>query len=226
MAGPGFDIELLNALSGNNPAALSDSDNSLEALDSSFLNVTVSTLQEGEAVIDPNVEAWFLRLKNWVPSWFWEKESVNKAHFWALASLLASQEAAAIAKVDQTFILKAEGRYLDHLALELGYTRLPGETDPELRDRIRQVVNNSSRPAIELIIQNIIGSGWKLFEWETDGSFFGRQTFLDTGTIVVSPDAARFWIYVPFITNFDELYAALIAAKAAGISFVLIEPAL
>ena len=225
LGGGGFDIELLNALASQNPANLSDTDNSMEALDSSPITITPSTVQQGAPVIDPQVDAWYLRLKSWVPAWFWEKEEVNKAHFMALAHLLWAHEQATLEKVSQTFIMQAEGRYLDHLAKEMGYTRLAGETDAELRDRIRSVTNDVNRPALELIIQNIAGATFKFFEWETDSSFFNRGTFLDTGILTTAAKTSRFWIYIQNSVNFEAVYNALIQSKAAGTSFVLVESA-
>lgn len=45
----GFTVELLNALAPQNPADLSDTDNTLEALDSTPLDITVSTVQGGSS---------------------------------------------------------------------------------------------------------------------------------------------------------------------------------
>lgn len=222
---PTFKVELLNTKAPFNPANLSASEVSLQALDSALIGITISTLQEGVTEIDADVNLWYLRLKNWVPSWFWEKEGVNTAHFYALAKLLDAHEKATEMKVSQTFITQATGRYLDHLAAEWGYTRLSGESDADLRDRIRSVSNNSSRTAIELILQSFVGSNYKFFEWSTEGSFFDKGTFLDTGTLVTIPFAKTFWIYLSAGSDLENISAALLEAKAAGTSFLLVEAA-
>lgn len=146
-----------------------------------------------------NKEEWFQTLKSWVPEWFFEREEYNEAVFYAMAEILALQQAEAEDTLSQTFIDQADGSFLDLLGDERSVDRLPGEFDSQYSVRIKNkgLVSNLSKPALLSLINQLIIKGTAQIkeDWE-GGSFFNREAFFNRGEVVIQPIENTFTIVV------------------------------
>lgn len=125
-------------------------------------------------------EQWFQKLKGWVPRWFFENEKNNVAVFQAIAKLLSELDAIADQHLDETYILKAVGAFLDAHGDERNIPRIPGEPDVLYAKRVQQIVNNSNRPDIKALVDALLLNGeCKIIEHEMEGIYANRQSFLN-----------------------------------------------
>jgi len=125
---------------------------------------------------------WFEVLKKWVPDWFLEGESIQVAHFQALAKLLAQSETTLEDHTGETFICQSEALFLDEHASERNITRLQLELDTVLCDRVRNLVNTSDPISIKALVDGMLISGVSTIVEDDDNRvFLDRETFLNRG---------------------------------------------
>lgn len=205
-------------------------------------------------------QEWYDQLESWVPSWFFEALGTNRAHFWGLAALLSSHEAGAIKKLEDTFIEKATGRFLDHLGLERGIERLPGESDELYRLRIKNIFSQVDKPSIQAVVEAIAGPLSLVQEYHEAHNFANSGAYANIGHLFLEDRYNHFWVFIDRIenlfppasymevdafldsatflvdndfdweidpgdgeANFQDIFDAINAVRAAGVRFVLVE---
>jgi hypothetical protein len=194
---------------------------------------------------------WFDKLKGWVPSWYFETEQYQRAHFMALARLLSDMQASAEALVQETFITQAD-EYLDLHGEERNTDRLEDEENAAYAFRIQNIVNSSYKAAIKRVVDALllngtceIREGWDGFNlYLSRGSFLSRNEFLNDFhynvlTILVDPQAhvPYSWLdrgsyasraaYLGSTDASSSVYASIIKAvdnlKALGVLYKIVE---
>ena len=144
-------------------------------------------------------DQWFNTLKSWVPQWFFEREIYSYALFQALAKLLTQLSEDVEDSVRQTFIDEAVGAYLDLLGDERGCVRITGEFDAQYAVRIKNksLVNQSSKPALLAIINQLLIAGEAAVkeDWQ-GGVFYDRDSYYNRAEIVLDPIDNAFTIVV------------------------------
>lgn len=146
-------------------------------------------------------DQWYEILKGWVPSWFFEAETNNKAHFYALASLLSTIEQDALDHISETQILQAEGRFLDQHGDDRNKIRRDGELDPPFAERIRLIFNKSNKPALQDIATNLNGPLAYVQEWFDDGIFLNTNAYLNIGQLFLPQNYNEFYVFIDRIEN-------------------------
>ena len=116
----------------------------------------------------------------------------------ALATMFAMVENEVSRFARQSRIATASGLYLDLHARDRGLRRQDGETDDQLRERLRRPPLGGTVPAITEAVQEIIGDEGTVFviEIPNQGMFFDRYSFIgnptSTGFNGVSPFSGIF----------------------------------
>lgn len=146
-----------------------------------------------------NKQQWYDTLKAWVPQWFFEAEDYNSALFYAMARVLEQVGLDIQDTLDQTYLDRASGSYLDLHGDERVVPRLPGENDPPYAVRIKSksLVSQISKPALIRLINQLLIRGVAAIkeDWE-GGVFFSRNSFFNRGEIVLQPIENTFTIVV------------------------------
>lgn len=125
-------------------------------------------------------EQWYLKLRSWVPRWFFESEYYNVSIFNAIAKLLSTTQDSAEAHFVETFIIGSSGEFLDAHGFERNIERIPGEPDVLYAKRVQQIVNNSNKPDIKALVDSLLIAGeCKIIEHQIDGIYCNRGSFLN-----------------------------------------------
>lgn len=144
-----------------------------------------------------NQDIWFDKLKSWVPQWFFEEEQFNVAVFQGIAKLLNEMECMLDNHIRETFLCQAVNGYLDEHGLERNLKRFLGELDTTFRERIKNLTNTTSCPAVKLIVDALLDVGESLIIEDFNGSlFFNRENFISRGEIMINPIYNTFSIIV------------------------------
>lgn len=140
---------------------------------------------------------WYEKLKSWVPQWFFETEYYQKAHWQALAKVLADMEVVLDDHIMETFIAQASGSFLDEHGIERNLTRLINEMDSQFSVRIRNLTNSTNKPAIKQIVDGLleVGEATILEDYEAI-VFCNRETFANRGYLTIEQIYNAFSIIV------------------------------
>jgi hypothetical protein len=196
-------------------------------------------------------QEWFLKLKGFVPSWYFETEDLQVAHFQALAKLLADAQLEAEYNLSQTFILTATDPELDLMGSERNVDRLEEESDGLYRPRVQSLANQSNLPAIKRLVDALLVRGEATILEDYNSSLFLNrdlyasrdQRFFDlmynAFSIIVDKQVhtpysfysrgnyASREDFVGSAETASALYAALVAAvdraKALGVLYRVVE---
>lgn len=143
--------------------------------------------------------AWEIKIKSWVPAWFYTNRRIETAFISALARVFSEAESEIAEQVAQTFIEKAFSGYLGMLGEERGVKKFAEEFDTDFRKRIRSaaVISNANIPAlIELLNKIVIRGKVAIKEDYEVGTFFNRGNFFNRGDIAVTPILNTFTVVV------------------------------
>lgn len=142
-------------------------------------------------------EEWYEKLKGQVPSWVFQSEPRNRAIFKGMAAVLAQFEQDTQAQVDETYIDRASGEFLDVHGDERDKERLAGEADGSYAARIKEIKNASNCPDLKAIVdsQLIRGESTIIENYATE-NFLDRGAFLNRNVIGVEVIYNAFTILV------------------------------
>ena len=142
---------------------------------------------------------WIIKIKSWIPSWFYEEKQIEAAVIGALAKVLADTDQSISDDVAQTFIEKALGGHLAMHGDERGLTKFSDEFDVDYRKRIRAaaVISNANIPALVDLLNKIVIRGHVSIKEDYEvGAYFNRNTFLNRGEISVTPILNTFTVVI------------------------------
>lgn len=132
---------------------------------------------------------WYRKLRGWVPTWVFESERLQDAHFEALAKILETLQELVEDQRDQTFIDFADAPVLDLHGDERTTARLEDEPDGSYRERIRNLSNKVNKPDLKTIIDALLLIGEALIiEDFANGVFLDREAFLNRGELILLSD--------------------------------------
>ena len=142
-------------------------------------------------------EEWLEKLKQNVPSWFFEEEGTNVAWFSGIAAVLAALHEDADNLYSETVIETMSSDTLDAIGDERSIIRLGDELDSVYRPRLRNISNQSNCPAIKKAVDNIViaGESTILQDYQAD-RFMNRESFLNRNEILISAFRNTFSILV------------------------------
>jgi hypothetical protein len=123
-------------------------------------------------------EQWFLKIKSWLPDWWFEQPNHQVALLHGIAAIFAELDQEADNHVNETFISKSTAPVLDAHGDERNVDRLDGELDGPYSSRIRYIVNQSNPQAIKTLVDSILARGKSTIrEHDTDRIFCGQSFF-------------------------------------------------
>lgn len=144
------------------------------------------------------------------------------AHLFGLATALAQADATVEAMIDQAKVDPGAGIWLSLHARGLGYVPLDGETDPQLRIRIRNVENKLTRPAILAALDELLATvtdpALPSYMWERkDGTGQAvEDEAVEEGAISVGWN--MFFLYLPLLP--PEESAGAVGEEAVGEAWI------
>jgi hypothetical protein len=131
-------------------------------------------------------EQWYQKLRNWVPTWFFENEKYQVAYLQALAKVLSVSQQSVEDTQAETFIVQSSVPFLDLHGSERSTERLAGELDGSYKIRVQSLGNNVSRPALKRIVDSILQVGECTIVEDYEGfAFLDRAIFIDRGELLV-----------------------------------------
>lgn len=142
---------------------------------------------------------WILKIKSWVPAWFYEGKQIEQAVISAIAKVLADADKGITDDVAQTFIGEAIAGFLAMHGDERGLKRFKDEFDIDFRKRIRAgaIVSNANIPALVALLNKIVIRGHVAIKEDYEiGSFYNRGAYLNRGDIAVNPIENTFTVVV------------------------------
>lgn len=141
---------------------------------------------------------WLSKLKTWFPSWYFESEDNQTAHLTGLAELLAKIQESAEGHIDETFILKASGGFLDLHGSERSKSRLPGESDDLYSRRVQKLVSEVDPISIKELVDSLLIAGeCEIREHFDVELYFNRDVFLNRNEIFTSGTYNQFTVIIP-----------------------------
>ncbi len=142
-------------------------------------------------------QQWYEKLKSFLPSWYFEDEDNQVAHFQGIAALLAEIQSMSDEHFISTFLAQATGDVLLAHGDERSLPKLPGETDPQYSARIRNIRNRSNRPALKALIDAllIVGECIILEDYEA-ARFCNREAFCNRLDYLIDPIENAFSVIV------------------------------
>lgn len=142
---------------------------------------------------------WQRRFEAALPGWWvTQSEQVQRALLAGAGAVFERLHGQAEEHFLQTFLLEAEGVYLDAHGEERNVERLPAEPDDVYRERVRNIVNSSNYPAIKSIVDSLLING-ECTIWEhAYGQFicFDRESFMNRSEVYTDPKYNTFTIVV------------------------------
>jgi hypothetical protein len=143
-------------------------------------------------------ELWYSKLKSWVPQWFFEEIEHNEAVFMGIAAVLEKLECSLDDHIRETYICQAVDGYLDEHGLERNITRISGEFDSQLRERIKNITNTTSCDIIKTVVDALLDVGESIILEDFNASiFFDREdAFYNRGDLLIDPIYNAFSIIV------------------------------
>lgn len=141
---------------------------------------------------------WYLKLRDWVPEWFFASEKYNDAQFQALAKVFSEIEVVLGNHFTETFICESHGAFMDEHGLERNITRFLNELDVTLCERIRNIVNTVNCPSLKGLVDGLLQVGEASIVDDFEASrYYNRELFFNRGDILIDPIYNVFSIIVP-----------------------------
>lgn len=143
-------------------------------------------------------DAWFKKIKSWIPSWFYEDRKLETAYLKALAKILASAQIDMEDQLAQTFIDTSVAGYLELHGDERGIDRNSSEYDPSYRIRIKNsLTSNADKHSLKRLVDAILINGkCAIIEDFENNLFFDRNTFFNRGYVSVDKIENTFTVVV------------------------------
>lgn len=140
---------------------------------------------------------WYNKIRSFIPNWFFEEEDNQEAHIQGLAKLFSELDKEITDHVDETFISKAEGDFLEQHGAERSVDKLTGEFDAQYSERIRNIKNESNCPDLKSQVDAILMIGEsEIVEDYNSTIFVGDESFVNRGSIVLEEIVNVFSILV------------------------------
>ena len=124
---------------------------------------------------------WRERLKALLPGWiFCDNPKRVNAVLGGIGAVISAVHEDILDNVEQTFIDKSVGEYLDLHAKGRGQERLQDETDRPLRARIKNLQSTTTCRAIKEVVDAALVNGEsRIVEGDELTSFLDRESFID-----------------------------------------------
>jgi hypothetical protein len=129
---------------------------------------------------------WYQKLRGFLPAWWFEQENHQDAVLQGMSAIFAELDVEADNHFNETFITRSTAPVIDAHGAERNVTRLSGELDQPLSQRIRYILNQSNPNAIATLVNSLLVRGTcTVREHATDrifcgGSFLNRhEVFTD-----------------------------------------------
>ena len=127
---------------------------------------------------------WYEKLKSFVPGWWFQDVDNQEAWFQAWSLMLSQLDTTVDSHITETFICQSEAAYLNEHGLERNLTRFSGELDSQFCERVRNITNTTSCPAIKAIVDALLEVGEALIRDDYDSYlFYDRENFYSRGEL-------------------------------------------
>lgn len=146
------------------------------------------------------IEKWEAKLRSFMPSWMSQDTSPRAlAVISGLAAMMAAIEQDVNDVMDQAFIGKAVGEYLDLHGEDRNKPRLEGETDNAYRARIREIATSVYFAQLKAIVDGGLNNGEsQLYEDDTLRTFANGEYFAGNNAFAAGERYANnFSVVVP-----------------------------
>jgi hypothetical protein len=167
------------------------------------------------------------KLKSFLPSWFWENESLQLAFFSGVAKAITDVESVIVEYLDATTITNSAGEFLDAHGSERTVERLEEEFDEIYSPRVQSIRSKSFKSSIKSLVDMILLEGTCQVKEDHDDArvFFDRDAYFDRSDILIGNTWDMFSII--FDQENDNVWESIVAAvdqaKAAGVLYRLVE---
>jgi len=133
-------------------------------------------------------EQWYKKVRSFLPDHYFDEVPELEDYLQAMAAAFYALQTDECSIYFDTFIEYAVGDLLDQYGKDRSVFRLPGEFDAQFRDRVRNIGNQSSCPALKRLIDLVLINGEAtIIEDEDLGIYANRENFLDRGELLVAP---------------------------------------
>jgi hypothetical protein len=131
-------------------------------------------------------QQWYLKLRGWVPTWFFETPAYQSAHFYALADLLSKLQTEMEQHKAETYILTSSAPQVDLHGAERTTDRLTAELDGSYKVRIQSLANKVNKLALKQIVDQLllVGEATILEDWQ-GSAYFDREFFFNRGALTL-----------------------------------------
>lgn len=146
------------------------------------------------------IEKWEAKLRSFMPSWMSQDTSPRAlAVISGLAAMMAAIEQDVNDVMDQAFIGRAVGEYLDLHGEDRNKPRLDGETDGAYRARIREIATSVYFAQLKAIVDGGLNNGEsQLYEDDTLRTFANGEYFAGNNAFAAGDRYANnFSVVVP-----------------------------
>lgn len=142
-------------------------------------------------------DEWYVRLKGWLPSWWFEETQNQEAILYGMAAILERLEGSLEEHIAETYIDQANTGFLDEHGYERNVYRETGELNPPYAIRIKNITNTTNCPALKDIVDALLQVGTSTIVEDYEGnSFFDRDDYFNRGEILIEPIVNTFSIIV------------------------------
>lgn len=131
---------------------------------------------------------WKEKLSSFYPRWYFATEENQDAHLDGIAKIFEQLDGDLDNHISESFIQTSNDLYLDAHGGERSIDRLDEELDTQYRPRVRNLSNQSNRPAIKAIVDALLMVGaCAIIEDFEAGVFCNREDFVNRGVIIFDP---------------------------------------
>ena len=174
---------------------------------------------------------WIDKLKSLMPSWVFERNSLNSAEISGIAAVMEQVQVDYEAHVGETFIDTSVDTFLDEHGDERSVERLSGESNSDYRVRVKSIVNEADIINIKDIVDSFLDVGEATIYEDYQGTAFcDREDFVDRGVVVLIYIKDAFIIIISNQSGgatpdafFVPIVKAVSDAKAYGCLFRILE---
>ncbi len=126
--------------------------------------------------------------KSLVPNWYFENPDHQEAHVSGFAAMMNQLEQDIEDHVDETFITRAMGLFLETHGDERNIPKLVGEFDAQYAIRVQNLANQSNCPDLKDIIDKLLIAGEATISEDFGiGCFANRECFVNRGELLLDP---------------------------------------
>ncbi len=133
-------------------------------------------------------EQWKEKLKSFFPRWYFAEEENQDAHIDGICKIFAQIDSDIDAHIEESFIQTSNDSFLDAHGGERTIPRLEAELDGQYRARVRNIANQSNRPAIKAIVDALLMVGDATIREDSEGGVFcDRRDYVNRGVVIIDP---------------------------------------